>query len=100
MLHNELTRNNKVQLSKWPRSLKLIDNELWSCQWDGISVYDKALKLLRTMRGNGAVPCVHSVALLADGTVAVAGAWRLYQSSKQGRLIHTFYAIDCFVNKI
>ena len=84
MFYNELEKNKEVDLSHWPLSLKLIENELWSCHVDGIRVYDKELKLMRTLKGHGDHQFARSVVLLPDGTVAVAGAGRLYQSSKLG----------------
>ena len=49
MLSHELKKAKDVELSHTPISLKLIDNEVWSCQSDGITVYDEKLKRVRTM---------------------------------------------------
>ena len=77
----------QITLPEYARALKVKDNELWSCQRDGIAVYDKELKLLRTMGEHGGYPIVRSVALLSDDTVVVAGAV-LYISTKSGRWIY------------
>ena len=74
----------QVKLSHWPWSLKVINDQLWSCQLDGITVYDKNLKQMRSMRGHGDHPRVYSEALLPDDTVAVAELAHLFQMSRSG----------------
>ena len=83
LLTTELKLIKQVYLSERPSALKVIDNELWSCQWDGIAVYDDDLKLLRTMRGHDD-PAVEGVAFLSDDRVVVAGGFDLYISTKSG----------------
>ena len=36
---------NKVKLSGFPTSLSYIRGKLWSCQWNGIYIYNKDLEL-------------------------------------------------------
>ena len=83
MLQNELKKVMEVQISDYPFSITLIDNEIWSCQRDGITVYGEELKQLRTITAHGTY--VLSVVLLPDDTVAVASIRNLYQSSKTGK---------------
>ena len=78
-------RVKQVGLAGWPLSLNIIDGELWSCQGKGgIAVFDKDLKLLRTMRGHGETSLVYCVALLPGKDVAIASRGHLYESSQKG----------------
>ena len=77
MLHNEMKSMKKVDLSANP-------SELWSCQWDGITVFDDQLNILHTMKGHGDRPCIYSIANISDDQVAVAGFCHLYLSTKSG----------------
>ena len=74
----------QVELSRTPWSLKVIHDELWSCQGNGITVNDQDLKQMRSMRGHGDHPRVYSEALLPDDTVAVAELAHLFQMSRSG----------------
>ena len=84
MLHNTLTRTHQVDLSERPLSLKLIANELWSCQGDGITVYDEQLNILRTLKGQADRPVVWNVAITADDVVVVTGLLQSHLSTKSG----------------
>ena len=83
LLHNRLELKKEVDLSAQSKTLKVIDNELWSCQWDGIAVYDDEVKLLRTMTGHGGHNAVESAVLLSNDRVVVAGV-NLFISTKSG----------------
>ena len=86
----------EVGLAGCPLSLNIIDGEFWSCQGKGgIDVYDKELKLLRTMRGHGETSLVYSVALLPWKTVAIASRGHLYESSQKGKCL--FYIIFIYI---
>ena len=87
MLQSELRSIHQVDISERPVSLKLIANELWSCQVDGVTVYDHKLNVLRTMKGQSDEQWVHSVAMVADDVVAVASNFHLYISTASGRLL-------------
>ena len=84
LLASDFCVMNQVELTDFPRSLKPIGNdEVWCCQDDGIVVYSRGLAPLRTVRLPEQPGDVHSVALLPDDTVAVAG-FKLYQFTKSG----------------
>ena len=51
MLHKKMKSIKRVDLSANIVSLKVMESELWSCQWDGITVFDDHLNILRTMKG-------------------------------------------------
>ena len=84
MFQKEMKSMNRVDLSAKAVLLKVMASELWSCQWDGITVYDNQLNILRTMKGHGVHPGVHSIAEISDEAVAVAGIFHLYLSTKSG----------------
>ena len=84
-MQDELKQVGYVQISDSPGSIKIIDNEIWSCQRDGITVYDKELQQLHTIKAHSHRPYVRSVILLFDDTVAVACSEHLYQSSRTGK---------------
>ena len=85
-----MKKTKDLKLSDNQNSLKLIDGELWSCQDDGIAVYDENLKRVRTIEGAGNKKWVNSVVLLSDDTVVVAGC-NLYQSSKSGLFVYHIF---------
>ena len=101
MLHHEMQKINYVQLSEWPWSLKKIDGELWSCQQDGITVYDEELKMLRVFKAHGDYPWVYSVALLPDDTAVVAGGGQLYQSYTSGWFYFLYWScLISYMNEV
>ena len=91
MLHCSLQKINDVQLSELPWSLKMIGDELWSCQQNSITVFDEELNMLRTFKAHRDNRRVYSVGLLPDSTFAVAGGGHLYQSSKSGMFIFIMF---------
>ena len=92
MLHNEPTSIQQADLPEGPYSLKLMLSELWSCQRDGITVYDDRLNILRTVKGHGDDPGVWSVAKVSDGVAAVAGYYHLSLSTDSGWLFFSWYS--------
>ena len=84
MLRKEMKSIKRVDLSAKPVLLRVMGSELWSCQGEGITVYDSQLKILRTMKGHGDHPVVRSIAEISDDAVAVAGAFNLNLSTKSG----------------
>ena len=79
MVGRKLKKVKSIRVSDHPRSLKLIDGEIGSCQSDGVSVYDSTLTFVRRI-DNGPV---YDVALLPRGNVIVAGG-NLCVMSKSG----------------
>ena len=64
-------------------SLKLIDDEIWCCQGDGVLVYGTTLTLVRRINTGSA----HDVALLPRENVVIAGL-ELCEMSKSGTEIN------------
>ena len=83
MIGRKLNQVKHIKISDHPWSLKFIDGEIWSCQGDGVSVYDTALNPVRQLTtGHG-----FDVALLPGGNVVIA--WSvLCEMSKSGKTIH------------
>ena len=85
MLHSELKITHKIQLSHCPLSLELIDNELWSCQCNGITVYDINLTQVNTIQYDGIGP-VYDVCDMPNGYILIAAQNGLYQTKANGEL--------------
>ena len=83
-LQNKLIKTKNAQLSDLPMSLKLISGKLWSCQSNGITVFDEDLLPFRNIKGHGDDSRVFSVVLLPDETIAIVAFNHMYQSSKLG----------------
>ena len=81
IVNQELVETKKVILSHKANSLKLIGKELWSCQEDGISVYNKNLKHVRKMLHLGTM----DVAALSNDELVIAGLRFLKVISKTGK---------------
>ena len=75
----KLKQVKTIKPSHDPWSLKLIDGEIWSCQSDGVSVFDTTLTPVKHLN----IDCTYDVALLSAGNVVFA-AWSLRELSKSG----------------
>ena len=80
LLNQNLKYSKQVIMSAFPWSLKLVGDELWSCQEDGISVYGPDFLLVRSIH----LRWTRSAALLPDGNVVIAGLSGLQKVSKAG----------------
>ena len=96
MIGKELIEPKRKRLSLRPNALKRIGDNLWSCQEDGISIFNSNLKLLRTFNHLGAM----DVASLANGNIVIAGYRYLKEISPTGKLLKPFLINDNFVDSI
>ena len=69
MVGRKLKKVKSIKASDAPWSLKLIDGEIWSCKYDGVSVYDTTLTLVRRIDTGYS----DDVALLPQRNVVIAG---------------------------
>ena len=84
MLGKKMMLRQKVNhMLKSVRNLKCIDDELWCCHGDGITVYSLDLNILTKL----IYGCVNSAASLDVNTVVIATDSGLSTCSKQGLLI-------------
>ena len=82
------------------RGLRVIANQLWSCQYQSIKIYDKNLKHIRTLQ-NEEWGYVNDVALMPYGGFVIACGTRLLYIDDAGYLINEidsgdFTSIDIY----
>ena len=87
----EQVKTIRTQSHIW--SLKSIDNEIWCCQSDGVSVYGLTLTLVRCIDTG----CAYDIAVLPGENVVIAGL-DLREMSKSGTEMHSLNRLTWYNN--
>ena len=82
LIECKLKQVKSITTSAGIRFLKIFGDELWSCQADGITVYDITLKQLRHME----LDFTNDAALLSHGNIVIAGHNFFKEITKTGTL--------------